>query len=172
MTELKNNKAIPESPAVTRLVERFGEAVLQTHAGCGDHTVIVDQRRIVEIIGFLKTEPGLEFDVLMDLCGVDYLPRQPRFEVVYHLYSLTKNHRLRVKVQLDGPEPEVDSITSLYKGANWFEREVWDMFGIKFAGHPDLRRILMYDQFEGYPLRRDYPVDKRQPIVKARTEHL
>jgi NADH-quinone oxidoreductase subunit C len=91
---------------------------------------------------------------------------------VYHLYSVKHNRRVRVKVQPDGPEPEVPSITPLYKIADWLEREVWDMFGIEFAGHPDLRRILMYDEFVGHPLRRDYPYDKRQPIVEARTKHL
>jgi len=159
-------------PVIARVIERFGDAVLAAHADHGDQTVIVDPQRIVEIIGWLKSEPGLEFNVLMDLCGVDYLPRQPRFEVVYHLYSLRHNHRLRVKVQLDGKTPEVDSIASLYLGANWCEREVWDMFGVRFVGHPDLRRILMYDQFVGHPLRRDYPFDKRQPIVEARTKHV
>jgi len=155
-----------------QLAEHFGAAVMETHAAHGDLTAIVQPDSIVEIIAWLKDEPGLEFNMLMDLCGVDYLPRQPRFEVVYHLYSLKHNHRLRIKVQLDGDKPEVPTITSLYKGANWFEREVWDMFGIKFAGHPDLRRILLYEQFAGHPLRRDYPYDKRQPIIEARTRHL
>jgi len=100
---------------------------------------------------------------------VDYLDkRTPRFEVVYHLYSLSKNHRLRVKIPVAGEDPVVDSLTPLWKGANWLEREVWDMFGIRFRGHPDLRRILLYEQFEGYPLRKDYPVNYRQPLVKER----
>jgi len=172
MSDSPKNKPDPQSPMVAGIVEKFGEAVPATHAEHGDHTVVVDPGKLVEVITFLKTGPQFDFDMLMDLCGVDYLPRRPRFEVVYHLYSTKLNHRLRVKVQLDGPEPEVDTITSLYKVANWFERETWDMFGIKFAGHPDLRRILMYEQFEGHPLRRDYPFDKRQPIVKARTRHL
>ena len=100
---------------------------------------------------------------------MDYLDkRTPRFEVVYHLYSLSKNHRLRVKIPVAGEDPVVDSLTPLWKGANWLEREVWDMFGIRFRGHPDLRRILLYEQFEGYPLRKDYPVNYRQPLVKER----
>ncbi len=172
MSEPQNKKTVTDSPALAGIVENFSEAVVETHAAHGDFTAIIQPDKIVAVITWLKNEPGLEFNMLMDLFGVDYLPRQPRFEVVYHLYSVSQNHRVWIKVQLDGARPEVDSITSLYKAANWFEREVWDMFGIKFNGHPDLRRILMYDQFEGHPLRRDYPIDKRQPIVEPRTEHL
>jgi NADH-quinone oxidoreductase subunit C len=88
-----------------------------------------------------------------------------RFAVVYHFYSLPQKHRLRVEVILDEEDANVDSLTSLWRGANWLEREVWDMFGIRFNGHPDLRRILMYEEFEGHPLRKDYPVKKRQPLI-------
>jgi NADH-quinone oxidoreductase subunit C len=95
-------------------------------------------------------------------------PENCRFTVVYHFYSTTLKHRLRFVVPLEETDPEVDSVTTLWAGANWFEREVWDMFGIRFRGHPDLRRLLMYDEFEGYPLRKDYPVKKRQPLVGPR----
>jgi len=88
-----------------------------------------------------------------------------RFEVVYHFYSSRHHHRLRVKVPLGAADPVVESLTGLWKGANWYEREVWDMFGIRFTGHPDLRRILMYDEFIGHPLRKDYPINKRQPLI-------
>ena len=88
-----------------------------------------------------------------------------RFDVVYHFYSSRHNHRLRVKVPLPLADSTVDSLTSVWEGANWFEREVWDMFGIRFTGHPDLRRILMYEPFQGHPLRKDYPVRKRQPLI-------
>lgn len=172
MNKTNIDNSVPDSPVFGRLRERFGETIIEHHAAFGDETVIVDPGRLVEVIGFLKDEPGLEFDLLMDLCGVDYLPRRPRFEVVYHLFSVKHRFRQRVKVQLAEPDPEVGSITELYRVANWFEREVWDMFGIKFTGHPDLRRILMYEEFEGHPLRRDYPIDKRQPIAPALTEHL
>ena len=122
-----------------------------------------------DIFRWLKEDPQLDFNFLADLTAVDYLDkRTPRFEVVYHLYSLSKNHRLRVKIPVAGEDPVVDSLTPLWKGANWLEREVWDMFGIRFRGHPDLRRILLYEQFEGYPLRKDYPVNYRQPLVKER----
>lgn len=88
-----------------------------------------------------------------------------RFEVVYHFYSLAYNHRIRLKVPVSAQDPEVDSVTGLWPAANWFEREVWDMFGIRFRGHPNLKRILMYESFEGHPLRKDYPVYKRQPLI-------
>jgi NADH-quinone oxidoreductase subunit C len=92
-------------------------------------------------------------------------PTESRFVVVYHFYSLQHKHRLRLAVPVDEADTELDSLTSLWAGANWLEREVWDMFGIRFKGHPDLKRILMYDQFEGHPLRKDYPVNKRQPLI-------
>jgi NADH-quinone oxidoreductase subunit C len=92
-------------------------------------------------------------------------PADARFAVVYHFYSLSLGHRLRVEVPLHGDDPEVDSVTSLWAGADWLEREVWDMFGIRFRGHPGLKRILMYDEFVGHPLRKDYPVDRRQPLI-------
>ena len=119
------------------------------------------------------SRPGateLRFDVLMDLTAVDYcrFPGRedgPRFEIVYHLYSLPHNHRLRVKVRADEDEAVVASATPLWPIANWFEREVWDMFGVRFDGHPDLRRLLMYEEFVGHPLRKDYPVNRRQPLI-------
>ena len=92
-------------------------------------------------------------------------PANARFAVVYHFFSLPLKHRLRMEVLLQGDDPEVDSVTSLWAGANWLEREVWDMFGIRFRGHPSLKRILMYDEFVGYPLRKDYPVNRRQPLI-------
>jgi NADH-quinone oxidoreductase subunit C len=92
-------------------------------------------------------------------------PRPARFLVVYHLFSLSLKHRLRLEVPVEEREPEVDSLTSLWAGADWLEREVWDMFGIRFRGHPNLKRILMYEEFVGHPLRKDYPVNKRQPLI-------
>ena len=101
----------------------------------------------------------------MDLTAVDYWKRTPRFEVVYHFLSLKNLTRIRIKVPVGVRKLEVDSLTKIWPNANWYEREVYDMFGIHFIGHPDLRRILMYPEFEGYPLRKDYPIDKRQPRV-------
>ncbi len=168
MSETKKNNP---SPVLDQLIARFGEAVQIADAPHGD-TVIVEPTKAAEIIGWLKNEPGLDFNMLMDLHGVDYLPRDPRFEVVYQLYSLKHNRRIWLRVQLGELNPEIESVVSLYLGANWLEREAWDMFGIVFSGHPDLRRILMYEEFEGHPLRRDYPFNKRQPICPPLTKHL
>ncbi|HFE52504.1 MAG TPA: NADH-quinone oxidoreductase subunit C, partial [Bacteroidetes bacterium] len=115
----------------------------------------------------LRDDPDLLFNFLMDLTAVDYLNfgRKPRFEVVYNLYSLMKNLRLRLRVPVPEEDPVVRTVTHLWKSANWAEREVWDMFGIRFEGHPNLKRILLYEEFEGHPLRKDYPVNKRQPLI-------
>ena len=113
----------------------------------------------------MRDDPRLRFNVLADLTAVDYLGRKPRFDVVYNLLSVPRNDRVRIKVRVDDPNPTVDSVTDLWGIANWFEREVWDMFGIRFAGHPDLKRILLYEEFQGHPLRKDYPIRKRQPLI-------
>ena len=105
-------------------------------------------------------------DFLMDLTAVDYMDRKPqRFEVVYHLYSSKHNHRVRLKIPVDEDDCLVDTLDRLYKSANWFEREVWDLYGIKFKGHPNMKRILLYEEFKGHPLRKDYPINKRQPLI-------
>ena len=122
----------------------------------------------LDALGTLRDDPELAFDMLADLTAVDYLPREPRFEVIYQLNSLTHHHRLRVKACVPGDDPQIASASSLWNSALWAEREAWDLFGIRFAGHPDLRRILMYPEFEGHPLRKDYPVNKRQPLVPER----
>jgi NADH-quinone oxidoreductase subunit C len=101
----------------------------------------------------------------VDITAVDHLGRKPRFDVIYHLLSVPSKRRLRIKVQVEDGESTVDSLTSLWGDANWLEREVWDMFGIRFSGHPDLRRILLYEEFQGHPLRKDYPIRKRQPLI-------
>jgi len=148
------------------LKSKFPGAVLETHAFRGDQTAVINKGSLAEVAAFLKGELG--FDFLMDLTAVDYAPREPRFELVVHFYSSKHNYRLRLKCPVEAGEPEVASLTPLWPGANWFEREVYDMFGIKFEGHPDLRRILMYDGFEGHPLRKDYPLKKRQPRIPHR----
>ena len=117
---------------------------------------------------FLRDTSGLEFDMLSDLTCVDYLGETPRFEMVYHLYSVARNHRVRVKSRLPEADPRIDSCIPVWAGANWLEREVWDLYGIRFNGHPDLRRLLLYEEFEGHPLRKDYPKEKRQPLVGPR----
>lgn len=113
--------------------------------------------RIVEALTFLKTDPAMRFQQLIDLCGVDYPDRPLRFDVVYHLLSLAKNHRCRVKVQTD-EETAVPSIIGVYPSAEWYEREAFDMYGMSFSGHPDLRRLLTDYGFQGHPLRKDFPM--------------
>jgi NADH-quinone oxidoreductase subunit C len=134
----------------------------------GDAIVVCPRERTVSLFRTLRDDPALAFTSLVDITAVDYLGRTPRFEVVYQLHSLAHGHRLRVKIRLPEEDPTVPSLVSLWKAANWLEREVWDMFGVRFGGHPDLRRILMYPEFVGHPLRKDYPVSKRQPLVPER----
>ncbi|HKA86563.1 MAG TPA: NADH-quinone oxidoreductase subunit C [Haliangiales bacterium] len=149
-----------------RLKERFGDAVVGTHSQHGDDTAVVARERVREVLSFLRDDPDLLYNFPSDLTCVDYYGREPRFEVVYHLYSLAKKQRVRVKCRVPEEDPTIDSVVSLYPAFNWFEREVWDMYGIKFNGHPDLRRLFMYESFQGHALRKDYPKDKRQPLVR------
>ena len=146
-----------------KLKERFGEAVLEVHSQCGDDTALIKPEALLDVMRFLKDELG--FEMLMDLTAVDHLGEEPRFEVVYHLKSFSRGWRVRVKVRVPEKNPEVDSLTPLWKGANWYERECHEFYGIKFRGHPDLRPLLLYPEFKGYPLRKDYPHKKRQPRI-------
>lgn len=152
------------------LKQRFGDAVLETHSVFGDDTAVVAPERWFEIARFLKTDPRCAMSQFIDITCVDYPDREPRFEVVMHLRSLERGHRVRLKARVgesdNGDSPDIDSITPLWQGANWFEREAFDMFGVVFRGHPDLRRILMYPEFKGAPLRKDYPANKTQPLVE------
>jgi NADH-quinone oxidoreductase subunit C len=125
----------------------------------------VDPDRLVEVMRFLRDTPELEFEMLTDLTCVDYLGDALRFEMVYHLYSVSRKHRLRIKARVGEPDPHIATLCELWASANWMEREVWDLYGVRFDGHPDLRRILLYDEFEGHPLRKDYPKERRQPLV-------
>jgi NADH-quinone oxidoreductase subunit C len=156
-----------------KLKERFGTAILETHSDFGDDTAVVDSS-VWKVVGkFLRDDPALAFDMPVDLCGVDYPGRLPRMDVVLHLYSVSKGHRVRVKARVGDEEmegAEIDSLVSIWPGLDWLEREVFDMSGVRFRGHPDLRRILMYPEFEGHPLQRTYPAAKTQPLVPYRTE--
>jgi NADH-quinone oxidoreductase subunit C/D len=154
------------SVSLSKLKQRFAPVLVTHHAEHGDDTVTVKREAWREVMQFLCDDPELRYTFLMDLTAVDYLTlgRTPRFEVVTHLYSLPHNHRLRVKALVPEDDPHIDSLLPVWEGANWFEREVYDMFGITFDGHPDLRRILLYEEFEGHPLRKDYPQDKEQPL--------
>ncbi|HVP91372.1 MAG TPA: NADH-quinone oxidoreductase subunit C [Terriglobales bacterium] len=130
----------------------------------GDQTLVVRREGLVALMTGLRGAP-YDYAVLLDLTCVDFLASEGRLEMVYHVFSLSRNRRLRVKVSLPGDDPVVDSLTGLWKNADWLEREVFDMFGVGFTGHPDLRRILMYEGFEGYPLRKSYPWRREQPLL-------
>jgi NADH-quinone oxidoreductase subunit C len=158
------------SAILARLRGRLGARLLDTHEHHGDHTAVITAEGIVDALRFCRDEPDLGFDMLMDLTAVDYLKYPgredgPRFDVVYHLYSVTHNHRVRLKVPVEQDAPTVPTATALWPIANWLEREVWDMYGIRFDGHPDLRRLLLYEEFVGHPLRKDYPMERRQPLI-------
>jgi NADH-quinone oxidoreductase subunit C len=158
---------------IDKLKAKFGTNVLETHDQHGDDTAVVASSAWKDVCEFLRKDPALDFDLFVDLCGVDYPNRVPRMEVVLHLYSTTKRHRVRLKSRVGDDEmegAELESVTSIWPGANWFEREVYDMSGVTFRGHPDLRRILMYPEFQGHPLLKDYPANKTQPLVPYRTE--
>jgi NADH-quinone oxidoreductase subunit C len=146
-----------DSQILIRLKEKFSDSVVETSEFRGELTIIIRKEDIVSVCTFLRDDPELLFNYLSDLTAVDRLGRKPRFDVIYHLYSIKKSHRVRLKIKLDEDE-SLQSITSVWNGANWFEREVFDMFGIKFDNHPDLRRILMPDDWEGHPLRKDFPL--------------
>jgi NADH-quinone oxidoreductase subunit C len=131
-------------------------AIVETKEALGETTLFCEPARIVELCGFLKFEE--KFVRLSSITAVDWHPAEPRFEVVYHLHSVERNRRIRIKVRLSGTNPEIDSVTGVWTGADWYERETFDMFGIKFRHHPNLVRILMPTDWDGYPLRKDYPV--------------
>ena len=156
------------SPALRALVREFPDAVRATHAEHGDMSALVDAASIVPIFRLLRDDDALRFEMLSDVCAVDYLGESERFEVVYHLYSITHNHRVRIKARVPEDPCQIDSVVELWPAANWMEREVWDLYGVRFRNHPDLRRILLYEEFEGFPLRKDYPKEKRQPLVGPR----
>jgi len=156
-------KEMKQSAAVKLLKEKFPADILEYSTPFGDETLLIRKENIIKILKFLKETPELEYSLLLDITCVDYIGQEPRFELIYHVYSFRLNHRLRIKTKISEKNPFIESSTSLWKNANWLEREVFDMFGIKFKNHPDLRRILMYDEFEGHPLRKDYPLKKRQP---------
>jgi len=157
-------------PILAELQRRFGDAIVETHEHRGDLTVVVARDALLAVLAHCRDDAALAFDVLMDLTAVDYLKfpgREdgPRFEVVYHLYSIAHNHRLRLKVRVDEDDARVPSAVPLWPIANWLEREAWDMFGVRFENHPDPRRLLMYEEFVGHPLRKDYPINHRQPLI-------
>jgi NADH-quinone oxidoreductase subunit C len=153
------------------LKTQFGEKILETSSQFGDETAVVEPSAWREVAQFLRDDPRCSMSMFTDITAVDYPDREPRFEVVCHLRSFERGHRIRLKARVgdaDGDGAEIASLVPLWKGANWFERECHDMFGVRFVGHPDLRRILMYEEFQGHPLRKDYPAQQTQPLVEYR----
>jgi NADH-quinone oxidoreductase subunit C len=146
-------------PAVAKLLGWNAAAVEGARFDRDEMTIHVGRAYIHEACALLKDDPGCPFNFLSDITCVDWYPAEPRFEVVYHLLSIPKKERVRLKVRLNSSSPAVESLTSIWAGANYFEREVFDLFGVRFTGHPYLRRILMPEDWEGYPLRKDYPVE-------------
>src|SRR5579863_1598202 len=147
-----------------RVQEQFSAQIIETHSFRGDETAVIRPAALQGVAKFLKETPQLDFNFLMDLTAVDYLffaggrvQKKTRFEVVYHFFSLKFNHRLRLKVPVEEKSPHLDTLCDLWPSANWYEREVWDMFGIRFNGHPHLKRILMPNTWEGHPLSKDHP---------------
>jgi len=140
-----------------RIATALPSAILSQSLKVGELTLVAERAAIVQVLEFLRDDPGCEFKILVDICGVDWPQRERRFDVVYHLLSLTKNLRVRVKVETDDRNP-VPTVVGVFPAANWLEREAFDMYGIVFADHPDLRRILTDYGFSGYPLRKDFPL--------------
>jgi NADH-quinone oxidoreductase subunit C len=150
-----------------RLHERFGSGeVLETGSHHGNEWARVAPAHWLAVAQFLRDDPALLLTMFVDLTCVDRLPREPRFDVVLHLYSLEKKHRIRLYAGLPEQNPTIATVVPLWPGANWFEREAYDLYGVRFEGHPDLRRILMYPEFKGHPLRKDYIKEKRQPLLR------
>jgi NADH-quinone oxidoreductase subunit C len=146
------------------LQETHADAVLEVIQAFGELTIVVPRERIVELCTYLRMTPEFGFNLLADICGVDRGPEEdPRFEVNYHLFSTTKFHRLRLKVVVGEEDLRVPTVTGIWRTANWHERETFDMFGVHFEGHPDLRRILLPDDWQGHALRKDFPLRGYEP---------
>ena len=143
---------------LSQLKAKFPKFIFEATEFRNELTVKLDKKNIVKICKFLKEEPELEFRLCEDVTAIDWAKRTDRFTVVYHIFSLKHNFRLRLKADVDESDCSIDTVTSVWKSANWAEREAYDMYGIKFKGHPDLRRMYMPEEFEYYPLRKDFPL--------------
>ena len=152
-----------------KLKEKFSDAIQDVIEFRGELTIIIAKDALLEICDFLKNDPDLQFNFLSDLTAVDYPEREKRFEIVYNLYSIPKRWRVRLKVNI-GEEESISSVAFIWSTANWLEREVFDMFGIEFENHPDLTRILMPDDWEGHPLRKDFPLT-REEVTFTHNQH-
>ena len=162
--------AIPSQAerALEKLQEQFPETFFEARRFRDELTVYVPREQIATVCAFLKSDSELQFAMLSDLTGNDWPDRDPRFEVIYHLYSLATNSRLRLKVRVPEDDITVPTVTKVWRTANWHEREVFDMYGLIFEGHPDLRRILLPDEWEGHPLRQDEEIGFEPPEFTVR----
>jgi NADH-quinone oxidoreductase subunit C len=156
MTEMSG---VEQNPIVQRLRAWDENAVTEVSEFRGELTIVLALPHLERAAEYLRAEPGLQFDFLSDISAVDRFPSEPRFEVNYHLLSISLRQTVRLRVWVAGKDPVVASVIPVWPTANWHEREIFDLFGIRFEGHPDLHRILMPDDWEGYPLRKDYPVE-------------
>jgi NADH (or F420H2) dehydrogenase, subunit C len=157
------------NPILEPIKEKLGPQILEMLQDRGDDVLVLAREGLRGSFRALKEDRRLGFDFLSDITAVDYWKKkEPRFEVVYQLVCLQRRRRLGVRVPVPENDPIVESLTPLWQGANFLEREVWDLFGIRFIDHPDLRRILLYEEFQGHPLRKDYPVNLWQPRVPER----
>ena len=149
-----------------RLKEHFATEILETGSTHGNEWARVRRDAWRAVAEFLRDDAVTKMDMFVDLTVVDRFGREPRFDVVLHLYSVDKKHRVRLYGGVSEEDPTIEALVPVWAGANWFEREAFDLYGVRFKGHPDLRRILMYPEFVGHPLRKDYPKEKRQPLVR------
>ena len=150
---------LKEHPAIARLLASDAVAVEGVKFDRDEMSIYVSRDSIREACAILRDDPRCPFNFCSDVTCVDWYPQEPRFEVIYHLLSIPRKERVRLKVRLEGSSPTLESVTSIWPGANYFEREVYDLFGVRFTGHPYLRRLLMPEDWEGHPLRKDYPVE-------------
>ena len=156
ITEIEQLKS---HPAVGRLLAWNPASIAEIKFDRDEMTISLDRAILREACALLRDDSGCDFNFLSDVTCVDWFPAEPRFEVIYHLLSIPKKERVRLKVRLDSTSPTVESVTSVWPAANFFEREVFDLFGIRFTGHPYLRRLMMPEDWEGHPLHKDYPVE-------------
>ncbi len=179
MSDEKETTPPTDSAVMAKVKSRFdGATLVFSHSHKGDDTVVVKADEIHDVMEYLRNEPELDFDMMIDLTVVDYLndaglvsyleAENARFEVVYHLYSVAHNHRIRVKAPLRSDDPVINSVTGIWIGADWPEREAFDLYGVTFRGHQNLKRILLYEEFVGHPLRKDYSKTDRRPLIGPR----
>ena len=156
---MTDQAGVEQSPIVQSLRSWDEKAIVETAEFRGELTIVLAREHLQRAAEYLRAEAGLQFDFLSDISAVDRFPIEPRFEVNYHLLSISLHQVLRLRVWVSGKDPVISTVIPVWPTANWHEREIFDLFGIRFEGHPDLHRILMPDDWEGYPLRKDYPVE-------------